>query len=96
MLSINDIRQATQKVGRKYGIKKAYLFGSYAKGCANDKSDVDILIDKGELKGLGVSRFRLDLIDELGGVDADVLTDNSLREKFYDIVKDYSILIYGS
>ena len=96
MLSIEIIKQATQRVGQKYGIKKAYLFGSYAKGCANEKSDVDILIDKGELKGLGVSRFRLDLIDELGGVDADVLTENSLREKFYDMINDDRILIYGA
>ena len=29
---------------KKYGIKKAGIFGSYAKGTAKKKSDVDILI----------------------------------------------------
>ena len=96
MLSINDIRQATQKVGRKYGIKKAYLFGSYTKGYANDASDVDIMIEKGDLRGIGVSRFRLELIDELGGTDVDVVTENGLRKKFYDLIKNDRILMYGA
>lgn len=35
----------------EYPVKKAILFGSYAKGLAEPNSDVDILVDSG-LKGL--------------------------------------------
>ncbi|MBI5217464.1 MAG: nucleotidyltransferase domain-containing protein [Bacteroidia bacterium] len=29
---------------KKYDIKKAYIFGSYAKGIAHDESDIDIAV----------------------------------------------------
>ena len=35
-----------------YGIKSMSLCGSYARGEADDDSDVDLLIDKGDLQGL--------------------------------------------
>ena len=51
MLTIERIKEVVTKVGKKYGIKSAHLFGSYAKGVAGEKSDVDLLI-KTELNGL--------------------------------------------
>ena len=33
-------------------VKKVSLFGSYARGEADDNSDVDLYIDKGRLKSL--------------------------------------------
>ena len=96
MLTIDEIKKAVTKIGKKYGIKTAYLFGSYARGEANNNSDVDIIIDKGEIRGLQLSGFRLDLIDELGGVDVDVLTTGSVRPKFFDFIKDDRVLLYGT
>ena len=49
--SINEIRSALRPVFSQYGIRSAVLFGSYAKGSANTRSDVDILVDSG-LRGL--------------------------------------------
>ncbi len=34
-----------------YGVRRAVLFGSFAKGTATEKSDVDLLVDSG-LRGL--------------------------------------------
>lgn len=96
MLTIDDIKTAVAKVGKKYGIKSAYLFGSYARGEANEKSDVDLIIEKGEMRGLEVSGFRLDLIDELDGVEVDVLTDKGVRPKFFDFIKNDRMLVYGA
>lgn len=45
MLSIDTIKQATQKVARHYPVTKVLLFGSYAEGCADDSSDVDVLVE---------------------------------------------------
>ncbi len=41
---------------RSYGIKSISLFGSYARGEADDESDIDLLIDKGRLKANPVCR----------------------------------------
>ena len=45
----------------KYGVKKAALFGSYARGDFNEKSDVDILIQPPNRMGLGFVRLNRDL-----------------------------------
>ncbi|MGN0162251.1 MAG: nucleotidyltransferase family protein [Candidatus Ornithomonoglobus sp.] len=49
--TINNIQCALNPVFNKYRVKKATLFGSYAKGQATAKSDIDLLLDSG-LRGL--------------------------------------------
>lgn len=98
MLTIDEIKNAVSKVGKKYGIKSAYLFGSYTKNTATERSDVDLIIDDGgNIKSLiGLSGFRLDLIDELGGVDVDVLTEDGMKPRFFELIKGDRVLIYGT
>lgn len=43
--SIEDIKRIVTPIAKKHGIKRIYLFGSYAKGTADDASDIDLLID---------------------------------------------------
>ncbi|MDD6483908.1 MAG: nucleotidyltransferase domain-containing protein [Clostridiales bacterium] len=49
--TINNIQSALNPVFNKYQIRKATLFGSYAKGLATPQSDIDLLLDSG-LRGL--------------------------------------------
>ncbi|MCM1127474.1 MAG: nucleotidyltransferase domain-containing protein [Lachnospiraceae bacterium] len=48
MSNISEIQKAVVPIARHYGIKRLYLFGSYAKGTANEKSDIDLLVEKGK------------------------------------------------
>ena len=48
---ITEIQRRLVPVFRSNGVRRAVLFGSYAKGEACPKSDVDILVDSG-LRGL--------------------------------------------
>ena len=97
MLTIEEIKAAVTKVGKRYGIKSAYLFGSYARGEAVEDSDVDIIIDRGKIDGLiELSGFRLDLMRELNGNEVDVVTVGGVRPKFLDLIKNDRILIYGA
>ncbi|MCI8654371.1 MAG: nucleotidyltransferase domain-containing protein, partial [Clostridia bacterium] len=50
--TIEEIKELICDILRKYGIEKAYIFGSYARGEANKQSDIDIMIKKGKLKTL--------------------------------------------
>lgn len=43
--SIEEIREIITPIAEKYNIPAIYLFGSYAKGTANENSDIDLLID---------------------------------------------------
>ena len=49
--SLDDIKSALNPVFVKHNVKKAVLFGSYVKGLADSRSDVDLLLNSG-LKGL--------------------------------------------
>ena len=45
LLSIEKIKQTLLPILKEHNIEFCYLFGSYAKGTATEKSDVDLLID---------------------------------------------------
>jgi len=43
--SIDEIKKLIKPIAEMYLLKSVTLFGSYAKGCANENSDVDIYIE---------------------------------------------------
>lgn len=71
--SIAEIKQTLEPIFKKHKVKKAVLFGSYVKGTADTRSDVDIMVES-NLKGLAfygllgeisdVMRFPVDLIEK--------------------------------
>lgn len=52
ILEIEDIKKALKKVLNKYPVSRVNLFGSYARGEANEESDVDLIIEFTEEIGL--------------------------------------------
>ena len=50
VLTLKQIKQVVKPILNKYGIKDIYLFGSYARGEANNDSDIDIYCEKGKIK----------------------------------------------
>jgi len=49
--TVDDIKTVLSPIFNGHNVKKAILFGSYVKGMANQKSDIDLLLDSG-LRGL--------------------------------------------
>ena len=43
--TIDEIKKRITPVAQKYGLSAVYLFGSYARGEANENSDIDLLVD---------------------------------------------------
>jgi predicted nucleotidyltransferase len=41
---INIVKQYAKLVSKSYGVKRVYLFGSFARGRAQDASDIDIAL----------------------------------------------------
>lgn len=78
ILSLEEIRLLVEPVFTRYKMKAAYVFGSYARGDATEKSDVDILIDYGEnvLSLFELSAMRMKLCDILKK-DVDLITTYS-------------------
>ena len=48
VFSIDDIVKLVKPVAGKYGVNAIYLFGSYARGEADENSDLDFLVFGGE------------------------------------------------
>ncbi len=77
-----------------YGVNYCYLFGSYAKDKATEKSDVDLLISA-DISGLAfyelVERLREELHKKVDLLDMKQLTNNSdlLNEILKDGIKIY-------
>ena len=95
MLTIDSIKEIVSRIGKKYNIKSAYLFGSYARGEASEDSDVDIIIDRGEIKTFDdFADFRHELVNALG-TDVDLITTVSVKPNFFNLIKNDRILLYG-
>ena len=93
--SISNIQSLLNPVFKEYNIKKAILFGSYAKGLAAKNSYVDLLVDSG-LKGLAFYGLLEDVVTALDKnvdlLDTSQIVPDSLVDK--EISKS-GVLIYG-
>ncbi len=79
ILTLEEIKMACKEVFDEYDIRYCILFGSYAKGIAGDKSDVDLLIstDVVGLKFFGIAeRLREALHKKVDLLDIRQLNDN--------------------
>ena len=96
VLELDEIRNAVCDLGRRYGLQRAYLFGSYARGEATPESDVDIRIDKGNLRGLfALSGLRLALVERLER-EVDLLTTDSLDANFLARIRREEIRLFDT
>lgn len=93
LLTFWQIRNAVTGLCRTYGVERAWLFGSYARGDAKNSSDVDIRIDKGDLRGMELGGFAYDLEQALG-TSVDVATTASLSDDFLSSIKRDEVLLY--
>ena len=92
--TINEIKEKTIPVAKEYGIKQMSLFGSYARGSANDESDVDLYIDKGRLKSL-IQYFKF--VEDLERVlqcHVDVVSTGIEDIDFLNKIKSEGVLLY--
>jgi len=62
---MNNLTDRIIPVLQQYGVKKASLFGSYARGTQDDNSDVDILIEPPKGMGMTVVKLKRDLENTL-------------------------------
>lgn len=69
--SVDELKAMLLPVFKDYKIRRAVLFGSYGKGVATPKSDVDLLVDSG-LRGLHFVGFLDDVKKSLEGKEVDV------------------------
>lgn len=93
--SIEELKSKIGKIAREYGIKKVALFGSYSNGTATPTSDIDLLIDKGELKGFIRFNAFKHAIEDATEKSVDLITYTSLRNSSLMDCIGNEVLLYG-
>lgn len=92
-LSLEEISYAVVPLAEEYGAAKVSLFGSYARGEADAASDVDILLEKGAIKGLQVLNFQEELEKRLGR-NVDVVTTAGASKRFLERIAQDEVTLY--
>ena len=77
-------------------VLKAYLFGSFVRGEANDRSDIDILVDLDYSQKIGLQfvQMKIDL-EKLLNANVDLVSSNGLSEYIRPLVDSEKQLIYA-
>jgi len=79
-------REQILRTAKEYGAYNVRVFGSVARGEADEKSDVDILVDLEPGRSL-LDHAALSLaLQELMGVQVDVVSSRGLRERIRERV----------
>lgn len=91
MFTIEEIKQKSVPITKKYGVKKFSLFGSYARGDADEKSDVDFLYKKGKI--LGMDYFNFVFEDEFK-CKIDLVSEEISDKNFLAEIKNDEVVLY--
>ncbi len=94
ILSFLTIKKIVSQFAEQFNIKSVYLFGSYAKGEANDYSDIDLYIES-DLYGLDYFEF-IEILRENLGKKIEVLSNKTIEasSRIDQEIKKTGVLIY--
>lgn len=94
--TIDELREIISPIAAEHGVKSVSLFGSYSKGNASRESDVDLKIEKGQLRTMfQISGFRLAVEDALQ-LPVDLITSESSDCEFLAMIAKDEVLLYRS
>ena len=83
---LRDKREAILQVADKHGARNVRVFGSVARGEADDQSDIDLLVDMEPGRSLlDLGGLLMDLQDLLGQ-NVDVVTERGLKPRIRERV----------
>lgn len=95
VFTIKDIINAVKPIAEKYGVKEIYLFGSYARGEADENSDLDFLVFGGENFKLTMIFALAEELREVLKKDVDVFEINEINKDsdFYNTIMKERLLV---
>ena len=76
--TIGELRETLAPVFSAHGVRSAVLFGSYSKGLATERRDVDLLVDSG-LRGLAFFGLLESVVTALNDVPVDMIDVTQLE-----------------
>ena len=100
--AIIEIKKLTEPIFKEYGVEKAYVFGSYARGDYNENSDIDIIISSKNIRSLLIIGEILETLKLVLKKEVDLIEEecfeneekDEIDQDFYNRIKKERILIY--
>lgn len=100
--AIIQIQKLTKPVFEEYGVEKAYVFGSYARGDYNENSDIDIIIVAKNIRSLLIIGAILEALKRVLQKEVDLIEEECFDDEmddvdkdFYNTIKKERVKIYG-
>lgn len=83
VIAVDDIREALSEVLPSYHVRRAYLFGSQARGDATRESDVDLALEEYVPYTLNDLHSIEDALRERLGTDVDIISYPGIRSRLF-------------
>jgi predicted nucleotidyltransferase len=94
---LNDLlksrREEILEIAAKHGARNVRVFGSVARGEADSRSDIDLLVEFKRGTTLLGHAALIHELEELLGVKVDVVSDRGLRERIRDRVLSEAVAL---
>ena len=84
VLTIKQIKERIIPILQKHDIHEIYLFGSYARGEANNQSDIDIYCESGDIKTFIDQGFLEEELMQALGKDVDIVFIGSKMDELFE------------
>jgi predicted nucleotidyltransferase len=92
----NSKIESIKQYFRSRPVLKAYLFGSYVRGAADEESDIDILVDLDYSQRIGLQFIQMKLdLEKILNNKVDLVTSNGLSKYIKPLVDGEKRLIYA-
>ena len=92
--TMEEIIQKSVPLAQKYGVRRLGLFGSYARGEAKEESDLDFLINEGNMRGLIQYMSFVNDLEDAFGCHVDVVMDGIRDQEFLNAIKKDEVVLY--
>ena len=94
--TIEEIKSILQDILKNFEVKKAILFGSYAKNTQTSKSDIDLVIDSdGKLLNIYFYDLLEDLVQKLQkNIDLFEISEIQKDSRIYNDIKNEGVIVY--
>lgn len=90
---LREKREDILQIAGKYGAYNVRVFGSVARGEADEKSDIDLLVEMEKGRSLfDLGGLLMDL-EELLGCPVDIVTEKGLRERIRARVLNEAVVL---
>ena len=94
--TIEELKDILKEIFKNFSVKKAILFGSYAKNMQTSKSDIDLVIDSdGKLLNINFYGLLEDLVQGLNkNIDLFEISEIQKGSKIYKDIQKEGIVVY--